>query len=135
MIAIDTSVLVRYLVGSPPDSARRAAALIDGTDEVGLPLTVLLETGHVLRTQYGIDRASVLETLLGVVTRRNMEILGGSRQATVEALTRARSLPGAALADALIAATVRESGVRPLYSFDAGLARHGIDVARPDASP
>ena len=51
MIGLDTSVLVRYLVGTPSAQARRAAALVDGADEVGVSPVALAECAHVLRTQ------------------------------------------------------------------------------------
>ncbi len=54
MISADTSVVVRYLVGSPPEQAERARILVDGDETIGLSLPVLVETGHVLRTQYGV---------------------------------------------------------------------------------
>ena len=57
MISADTSVLVRYLVGTPVAQARKAAALIDGTDEIGVSTVALAECAHVLRTQYGVEQA------------------------------------------------------------------------------
>lgn len=134
MIAIDTSVLVRYLVGSPSEQAGRAADLIDGIDGaegLGLPLPVLLETVHVLRTQYGVRREAVLDRLLEVCSRRSVRVLGLSDDATIEALARARLLPAFPIADALIVATAREAGAASVASFDRGMALLGIDVVEP----
>ena len=131
MIAVDTSVVIRYLVGSPPAQARRAQALLDGPDHIGLPVVVLLETGHVLRTQYGVQRPVVLDTLLELVTRSTIEPLGLSKVAVIEALARARSLRGAPLADALVVAMARDAGAGPMVSFDRGIGRHGITVIEP----
>ena len=50
MIGADTSVLVRYLVGTPPAQARRAAALIDAEAEIGISPVAIAECAHVLRT-------------------------------------------------------------------------------------
>lgn len=131
MISVDTSVVVRYLVGDPPDQARRAQAVMEGVESVGIPVVVLLETAHVLRTQYGVDRRDILDALLELVTRANMEILGLSRALLIEALVRARDLPGSPLPDALVAATVRDAAAVPLFTFDGDLARHGIPVREP----
>ncbi|MBI3752109.1 MAG: PIN domain-containing protein [Chloroflexi bacterium] len=131
MIGLDTSVVVRYLVGTPAGQARRAAALIDGADEVGLPVVALLETEHILRTQYGVARADVLATLIELVTRANVTIIGLPKADLLEALVRARSLPGGPIADAIIAATARWAGALPLYTFDEDLHRHGVPVATP----
>jgi predicted nucleic acid-binding protein len=54
VIAIDTSVLVRYVVGSPPDQARAAGALIEAGEEIGISPVALVECVHVLRTQYAV---------------------------------------------------------------------------------
>jgi len=131
MIGVDTSVVVRYLVGTPEAEARRATKLIDGPEQLGLPLVVLVEAAHVLRTQYGIARADVVETLIELLTRENVVLLGLPKADALEALVRARSLPGSPIPDALIAATARSAGAIPLYTFDEDLHRHGIPVAAP----
>lgn len=51
VIGADTSVLVRYLVGTPPAQARRAARLVDGEDQIGVSVVAMAECAHVLRTQ------------------------------------------------------------------------------------
>lgn len=131
MIAVDTSVVVRCLTDDPPEPARRASALVEGADSIGLPLVVLLETGHVLRTEYGVSRLDVLEILIELVTRANVEVLGLPTDVTLVALARARQLPGAPFADALIVAMAREAGATSLASFDRGMVSHGIDVIEP----
>ena len=131
MIGVDTSVVVRYLVGTPENEARRATKLIDGDEQLGLSLVVLVETAHVLRTQYGIERADVLETLVELLTRENVVLLGLPNADAVAALVRARSLRGSPIPDAIIAAAASVAGALPLYTFDEDLHRHGVAVARP----
>jgi predicted nucleic-acid-binding protein len=133
MIGVDTSVLVRYLVRSPDDQATAAAAVIDGPDQLGISVVVLLETAHVLRTQYGVARTDVLTALIELLTREDVRVLGLSNEHALEALVGARSLPGTPIADALIVAMVREAEAIPLYTFDRGMARHGVRVRVPDA--
>jgi predicted nucleic acid-binding protein len=56
VIGVDTSVLIRYLVGSPPEQAKRAARLIDDdATEIGVSVVALAECAHVLRTQYEVE--------------------------------------------------------------------------------
>ena len=59
--AVDTNILARYIVR---DDARQAAIaeaiLVQG---VYLPATVLLETGWLLGSRYGMGRADVASTL------------------------------------------------------------------------
>jgi predicted nucleic acid-binding protein len=131
VISVDTSVVVRHLVGTPETLARRATAVIERDGVVGIPVLVLLETAHLLRTQYDVPRFDVLEVLIGLVTRDNVELIGLPKTAVLAALARARSLPGAPLPDALIVASAQTADALPLYSFDVGLGRHGIPVVEP----
>jgi predicted nucleic acid-binding protein len=131
VIAVDTSVVVRYLVGSPAGPARRARRLLDGRTEVGLPLVALVECAHVLRTQYDVPQLPLIGLLIELLQKRNVTLLGLRNEAAVDALVRARSLSGRPIPDALIVATAREHGALPLTTFDAGMGRYGIPVAAP----
>ena len=131
MIAVDTSVVVRYLVGTPTDQAARAARLIDGQETIAISLVVLVETAHVLRTQYGVARADVVDALLDLVRREDVAVLGMTTADTTDALVRARSQPGHPIPDALIAIAARAAGALPLASFDREMARYGVAVAEP----
>jgi predicted nucleic-acid-binding protein len=62
MIAVDTNVLVRFLVRDNPRQAARAAALIR-TNEIWVSKTVLLETEWVLRSLYGFSPESLVGAL------------------------------------------------------------------------
>ena len=52
MLAVDTNVVVRYLVGDHPDQSERARALFREA-QVWVSSTVLLETAWVLGKTYG----------------------------------------------------------------------------------
>jgi predicted nucleic acid-binding protein len=62
MLAIDTNLIVRYLVGDDPGQAARARRLIDNND-VFVCTTVLLETASVLRSVYGFSAAQCAKAL------------------------------------------------------------------------
>jgi predicted nucleic acid-binding protein len=62
MLAIDTNVVVRYLVGDHPKQSAKARALIDGND-VFVSTTVMLETEWVLRSVYGYALLEVCKAL------------------------------------------------------------------------
>jgi predicted nucleic acid-binding protein len=64
VIAIDTSVLVRYVVGSPPDQTRAASTLIEASEEIGISPVALVECAHVLRTQYAVPQSAVIDALI-----------------------------------------------------------------------
>lgn len=131
MIGIDTSVLVRYLVGTPPAQARRAAALIDGTDDLGVSPVALAECAHVLRTQYGVAHPDILDSLIGLVQRENIQVLGMRTSGVVDALVRARQLPGRPIPDALIVAACEGADALPLATFDRDQRRYGIATREP----
>src|SRR3546814_15001400 len=52
MLAIDTNLIVRYLVNDDPGQAARARGLIDNND-VFVCTTIVLESEWVLRSAYG----------------------------------------------------------------------------------
>lgn len=131
MIGIDTSVVVRYLVGTPPAQARKAAALIDGTDEIGVSPVALAESAHVLRTQYAVPRADILESLIGFVQREDVRVLGLRTDVLLGVLVRARSLPGRPIPDALIVAASLASDALPLATFDRDQRRYGVATREP----
>lgn len=62
MLAIDTNLIVRYLVGDEPGQAARARKLIDNNDAF-VCTTVLLETEWVLRSAYGFSVAQCAKAL------------------------------------------------------------------------
>jgi predicted nucleic acid-binding protein len=131
VIALDTSVVVRYLVGVPVEQSLRARAFIDGHERLGVSTLVLLETGYALRTKYGVSRQDTLEALLELVTSENVEILGLPKNLTVQALARAREHGGALFADALIVTIADVAGAEAIATFDRQMRRHGLPVVEP----
>ncbi len=131
MISVDTSVLVRYLVGTPAAQARKAAALVDGSDEIGVSPVALAECAHVLRTQYDIAQGDILDSLIGLVQRENVRVLGLRTDVLVGVLVRARQLPGRPIPDALIVAASLGADALPLATFDRDQRRYGIPIRDP----
>jgi predicted nucleic-acid-binding protein len=66
MRAVDTNVVVRLVTNDDARQAKRAAAFF-ASNEVFLPLTVILETEWVLRYSYGLARGAILRCLRGVL--------------------------------------------------------------------
>ncbi len=131
MIGVDTSVLVRYLVATPPVQARKAAALVDGPEEIGLSPVALAECAHVLRTQYGVERGDILESLIALVQRENVRVLGLRTDVLLGVLVRARQLPGRPIPDALIVAASLAADALPLATFDRDQGRYGVVTREP----
>ena len=78
MLAIDTNVLIRYVVSGDSDQLRRAMALVEN-HPIFVATTVLLESEWVLRAIYGYTRVQVFVALRGfttlaTVTMENFEV-------------------------------------------------------------
>lgn len=131
MIALDTSVVVRYLVGTPRDHAQRARALVDGPDELAIPLVTLVETAHVLRSVYSVPGPAIVDALLELVQREDVAVLGMTTQVIVDSLVAARSIPGRPIPDALIVGAARAAGALPVATFDRGMRRYGVATVEP----
>lgn len=131
MIGLDTSVLVRYLVGTPAGQARKAAALLDSGEEVGVSPVALAECAHVLRTQYHVEQGDILDSLIALVQRENVRVLGLRTDVVVGVLVRARQLPGRPVPDALIVAGSLAADALPLATFDRDQRRYGIATREP----
>jgi len=132
LIGLDTSVVVRYLVGTPTAQAKRAARLIDDdATDCGVSVVALAEYDHVLRTQYEVAQRDIIEALIGLVQRANVRVIDLRADLLVEALVRARDLPGRPIPDALIVAASLAADAVPLATFDRGHHRYGIETREP----
>jgi len=131
VIGADTSVIVRYLVGTPSAQARRAARLIDGEPEIGISPVALAECAHILRTQYEVGQRDIIDSLIGLIQRENVSVLGLRPDLLVEMLVRARGLAGRPIPDAMIVAAALAANALPLATFDGEQRRYGIAVREP----
>jgi predicted nucleic-acid-binding protein len=125
MLAVDTNVIVRYLVEDDPGQFARATKLIEG-QPVWISKTVLLEAAWVLAETYRFtpeDLRAALRALLGAPGISVEDDL---------AVEQALSWYGAGLdfADALHLAS---SGfTMPFATFDQGLIRKARRLATPE---
>jgi predicted nucleic-acid-binding protein len=116
MLAIDTNVVIRYLVADHPVQAARARALLDDND-VFVGVTVLLESEWVLRSAYGFSAAQCATALTGFA--------GLPHVAVEDPAALAKALvwmaEGMDFADAIHLA--RAGNCEAFISFDQGLAK------------
>jgi predicted nucleic acid-binding protein len=85
----------------------------------------------VLRTQYDVPPRDVIDSLIDLVQRENIRVLGTSTDVVVQHLVLARSMPGRPIPDALIVAAAVAGGAQSLATFDRDQARYGIPIRRP----
>lgn len=122
MVAFDTNVLIRVLVGDDPAQTRKAEHMfLACTDDDGVyvSLVVLAEVGWVLAAAYDWDRATIHARLTQLVRTRGVQI------EELELVERALAEYGAGkaeLADYLIVGRARSVGAE-LVTFDKRLAR------------
>ena len=121
MIAIDTNVVVRFLVNDDREQARRARAMIEQED-VFVPTSVLLETEWVLRSAYGRPGHELFESLRMFL--HLPRVFSQDRETAVAALRWADR--GMDFADALHLASA--TGCDAFASFDAELRRTAANL-------
>lgn len=116
MLAVDTNILVRYLTNDHPQQSRRAQRLVD-TNDVWVPLTVLLETEWVLRSVYRHTPAAIAHALRGFAGMPGVTL----ENATVAAQALNWLDQGVDFADALHLAGA--GACEAFATFDAALAK------------
>ncbi len=122
-IALDTSVVLRLLVGTPEPQAQMAHAAIAGASEaVGVSDLVIAETYHALRHHYGVTVSDALQALHSLLRDRRIRALGCAFEVLGDMRDENRLASRAGLVDRLIAAEYRESA-RETLTFDRDMAR------------
>jgi len=124
MKAIDTNVLVPYLVQDDPVQGKKAAAVIEGAaserDQILLGNIVLCETVWVLESAYGYAKAEI-ESVLAALLQSDT-FLFEMKDNVWAALGDYRSSK-ADFADCLIGRVHRAFGSEPTQTFDTSLRK------------
>jgi predicted nucleic-acid-binding protein len=119
MPALDTNVLVRYLVQDDPAQSAAARALMQRCVAEGrtlfIPVTVSLELEWVLRSNFGLSKDAVVQTLSDL--QAAAELSFEAERALEVALLLYRD-GSADYADCLHTALALEAGELPLWTFD-----------------
>jgi predicted nucleic-acid-binding protein len=124
MPALDTNVLIRYLVQDDEPQLAAARRLIRKCVAEGqtlsVPVTVALEVEWVLRSSFEYGKEEVVEALSNLLSAAELSF--ESEQALEVALQLYRN--GAAdFADCLHIALVAQAGESPLWTFDKRAAK------------
>ena len=127
---LDTSVVVRYLTGQPPEAAMEATRIIHRVDGIQITDIVLTETAYVLRNQYRVDREAVVDRLIALVQMDNISTYAMAKKFVLEGLHKCRPSGRVSVADAMIWATARTDGASVIYTFDERFPDDGIALHR-----
>ena len=123
MTALDTNVIVRYLVGDHPEQAEAARVLLEGSIP-GNPgficREVVMEVGWVLERAYRFTRVQIAEVLLDLTASDSLVV---EHSDDVAAAAYRYRQGGVGFSDLMVLAAAERAGAVPLYTFDRRLAR------------
>ena len=123
MEAVDTNIILRYLVGDNPEQETAARALIDGLTPSNpgfICREVIVEVAWVLERSYGFIRTRVAEILMDLTASDSLVVENSD---DVAAAAHRYRQGGIGLSDLMILSAAEREGARPLHTFDRRLAR------------
>lgn len=125
MTALDTNILVRFLVRDDESQARAVYTRLKRAEAdreaLFVPLLVVLETIWVLESAYGQSRQQVIGALDEL---KDMPILEFEKPGVLESfITQARK-SGMDLSDLLLALEAQSCGCSEMLTFDKKAAKH-----------
>jgi predicted nucleic acid-binding protein len=125
---VDTNIIVRYCLGSPPELAEAVAEILTFDEELWLPSVVIAEVAYVLGSVYQVPRELIVDNLMGIIQRKNVKPLELDKATALQALRLCRGSGRVSFADAMVWAAAQASGVGVVYSFDERFPADGIEV-------
>ncbi len=129
MIALDTNVLVRYLVRDDVAQAEEARALLEGltSENAGFVCReVVVEVVWVLERSYKLSRAQIADVLIELTATDSILVEAADDVALAASSYRQG---GAGFSDLMILIAADRYEAAPLHTFDRGLARVvGVDL-------
>ncbi|MCL0097693.1 PIN domain-containing protein [Dehalococcoidia bacterium] len=125
---LDTSAIVRYLTGDPPELAEQAAQIIDKLDDLLVTDVVLTETAYVLTSVYQVPREVTVDHLIAFLQRTNISPFALDKSLVLHALLLCRPSGRVSFADAMVWAAARSASNKVIYSFDKRFPRDGLEV-------
>lgn len=127
---LDTSMVVRYLTGDPPNMAEQAARVIDGEEGLQITDVVLAETAYVLTSVYRITRSEAVDHLVAFLQKQNISTFVLDKGLVLQALLLCKPSGRVSFADAMLWAAARSSETKVVYSLDERFPQDGLEVRR-----
>jgi len=127
---LDTSIVVRYLTGDPPQLAEQAAGIIDRDENLKITDVAIVETAYVLISVYEIEREVVVDNLITFMQKKNISPFALEKGLVLQALLLCRPSGRISFADAMIWAAARSAGSKSIYSLDDRFPSGGIEVLK-----
>jgi predicted nucleic-acid-binding protein len=124
MAALDTNVLVRFLVQDDAAQTALARRLIRNSLSAGpslfVPITVALELEWVLRSCFGFGKPAVLQTISGLLSTFELRF---ELEGALEIALKHYSDGGADFSDCMHVALAGQAGEQPFWTFDKAAAK------------
>lgn len=127
---LDTSIIVRYLTGDPPELAEKAARIIDGEESLQVTDVVLAETAYVLTSIYGISRDIMVDHLIAFLQKENISLVALDKGPVLQALLLCKQSGRVSFADAMVWAVARSSEDKVVYTLDTRFPDDSIEIRR-----
>lgn len=119
MKAIDTNILIRFLVGDDELQAKKVYSIFKNAEsekkELFVPLLVILEMIWVLESVYDISRAEILDAISDLLL---MPIFKFGQQSALQQLVHSAQGNQYGLSDLLIAHSAKANGCEVVITFD-----------------
>ncbi len=126
MAALDTNVLVRFLVQDDPKQGLLARELIRSIlakgEPIYVPVTVMLELEWVLRSNFGFDKAQIILTLSSLLATSELSF---ESETAVEVAVELFRQHKADFSDCIHIALSHAGGMAPMWTFDRTTSRVG----------
>jgi len=124
----DTSVLIRYFAEDDIPRALAASTLFDSETQLVVSTGVILETVHVLRTQYGFANPVLSELLVRFLSRRNVTVSDAEKSGLIGALYWTQGVSARRISDAIVVAAAQRAGAEAIATFDEKMASPTVPV-------
>lgn len=129
MRALDTNLLIRFLVQDDRKQAKRVLALFEEAEEDGstlyIPSVVILETIWVLASAYACTREEIIDSLEELAA---MPVLALENPDTLHRVIADGRSSSIGLADLLIGHTAAAAGCEETLTFDRHASKHRLFV-------
>jgi predicted nucleic-acid-binding protein len=106
-------------------------AVIEGDDDLLITDVALAEAAFTATKLYELPRDAVVDSLIGLIQRSNVEVFRLPKDMAIEALMLCRPSNRVSFADALIWAAARTESDSVVYTFDRRFPSHGLTVIDP----
>lgn len=116
---VDTSVILRFLTGDPPDIATHARALFEAVEQGDVALVideiVVAETVWVLQSFYGYPSHEIARVVQELLSHKGLEADDKPGLLTALNLFADKNVD---FADALVTVHMGQRGIKEIFSFD-----------------